>query len=393
MVVETTRSEDTMILFTLSPNVLNLDSVIKEIDRFCKKKQQLDTTDRFNFCAFVSNGPVYYEDFLFEADYIASALHDCKNQLATPNLAGGIMVAITFLIDVFKIVSSKCFRLIILTDKGTPPLANLEVVQALVDQVLEFPLFIDFIRIGTDNPAEDLKLMKFSKRNNGGVYFAKSDRELTKIFDTLLEKKKIPKSNSESQQEISPENEPFFNNLAQDPWIVEDSEAANKVCQICRSSSGNELVKCPKCGTITHPICLAQWAKMSNIGLPYVFRCMNCFNLLRMPKDYVLDIQSGAYKKRIQVQAANQTEVLRQRERSITPHLKQTVDPLGGMDMISYPNESSTSDASDSQGWADNDAEFVFKNDDALQIKFCDKCGAMNMPEVMKCSKCGSKLK
>ncbi len=255
-------SEDTLILYALSSKSTNLEIVNRELDKWFKRKQQKDATDRFNFCAFVENGPVYYEDFVFDPKYILNALDDMRkeNTFAIPNLAGSIMIAITFIIDVFKVVGGKCFRLIILTDRSTPALINIEVIQALMDQVLDFPLFIDFVRINTDNPKEDLNLMKFAKKNNGEVFFAKSEKELPKIFETLLEKKKIPKPSSDSQPTISQDKEPFYENLAQDPWVISDGEAAGKVCQICRGGNG-KLVKCPKCNSISHPECLRSMGK------------------------------------------------------------------------------------------------------------------------------------
>jgi ribosomal protein L40E len=377
-----------MIIFALNPDATNLDYVLKELDRYFKKKQELDTTDRFNFCAFETNGPIYYEDFLFDPSFIVDALRDMKSSLVRPNLAGGLFIAVTFIIDVFKAVGGKLFRLILLTDRATPLLNNVEVVQNLLDQVLEFPLFVDFVRIGTEDPREDLKLMKFAKKNGGSVFFAKTERDIGKIFDSLIEKKKIPKVSDDGKYTISLENEPFFVNLAQDPWVVENQEAVGKVCQICRSGSG-ELVKCPKCNSINHPECLAQWAKMSNIGLPYLFRCMSCYNLLRLPADFAHDVQSGEYKKRMQIEAANQTALLRQKERATTPQLKLGADPLAGMGF----EEMDTSSSFD-EGWDMNGSEdFKFQRDDTLQIQFCDSCGSLNMPEVLKCTKCGKKLR
>ena len=72
------------------------------------------------------------------------------------------------------------------------------------------------------------------------------------------------------------------------------------------------------------------------------------------------------------------------RERFAAPQLKQSADPLGGIGNLPDAGE----------GWKDTEnVDFVFQKDDSLQIQFCEKCGAMNMPEAVKCSKCGNRLK
>ena len=250
-------------------------------------KKRHDPTDRFNFIAFQKNGPIFFEDFLFDYSYITETLKDIKDSLVPANIAGGIMIAVTFIIDVFKIVGDKVYRLLILSDESSQPIRNLEVLNNLVGKILDFPLYIDIVRFNTDSPAQDLKYIRFAKRNNGNVSYAEGYKNLRQLLGNLANKKDIPKDIlNEKRFHISEENVPFFDNLAQGLWVVEDSENKNAMCQICRKSEG-ELVKCPKCDTITHADCLAQWAKMSNIGAPNLFRCMNCFNLLKLPRDFV----------------------------------------------------------------------------------------------------------
>jgi ribosomal protein L40E len=374
--VDITKSEDLMVLFGVHPSTTNVDAVIKEVHKMFSIKQQIDATDRFNFIAFEANGPLYYEDFLFEPDYIIDALKDMKESLVPANISGGIMVAITFIIDVFKLVGGKCFRLIVIVDRSAPPIANLEVIQSLMNNVLDFPFFIDFVLINFTDPRQELKLMRWAKKNKGEVYFAKSAKEIGKALQSLSEKKEIRKTEGDKYY-ITPENEPFFANLADDLWVVDESELDNRRCQICGDPKG-ELIKCPKCDPVVHGDCMAQWAKMSNIGIPQVFRCMNCYNLLRLPKDFVMDVQSGKYKRPIEVKAVDQTELLRQKESSIKPKLKQGQDPLAGM-------------PAEDDGWGDNN--YIMQNDADLEIQFCLQCGALNFPESIKCSKCGHNLR
>jgi hypothetical protein len=171
--------------------------------------------------------------------------------------------------------------------------------------------------------------------------------------------------------------------------------------------ASGDLAKCPKCSTPVHGECMAQWAKMSNIGIPHVFRCMSCYNLLRLPKDFVLSVQSGQYKKpTIAVQAADQNALLRARAFATgKPQLKKDIDPFAGMgSMPDLPSDDENEDlglwstsASNSgeknPQWVDVSANYSPQNDSDLQIQFCSNCGSLNPPEVIFCNQCGNKLR
>jgi hypothetical protein len=395
MPVEESRSEDLLVLFAAHPKTSNFDYVVDELKKFFQQKQQRDNTDRFNFIAFEENGPIYFDDFLFEPQHIITQLKELKTIIAPPNIAGGVMTAVTFIIDVFKSVGGKVFRLLVVEDRACPFLNNIEIVQMLVSQVVDFPFFIDIVRIGIDDPKEDLVQMKFARLNKGDVYFAKNERELPKIFQELSKKKMVPKQSEQGEKYSIPlDSEPFFFNLAQDMQIVDENERKGKRCQICGDSSG-DIAKCPKCNTIAHGECMAQWAKMSNIGLPHIFRCMSCYNLLRLPKDFVLSVQSGKYKKpKISIKAADQTSLLRQQESATGFHLKKATDPLGGMGGLGMMGDAEVSCASENASInEDSEEEFAFKDEADLVVQFCPQCATLNPPEVIKCTKCGKRLK
>jgi hypothetical protein len=290
-----------------------------------------------------------------------------------PNLAGGFFVALTKIIEVFKLVNGKVFRMIILMDKGTRLRNSTMLLQSIMDQVIDFPVFLDFVRVNTEEiPVEDMELIKFANKNKGTVYFAKQKSDIPKILTGLLKKKEI---HAKSDKLIIPnEKIPFFDNLGADLWVLEEDEES-AMCQICRSNTGTR-VKCPQCQTVAHPECLAMWAKTAHIGLPHLFRCMNCYLLLRLPPDFVADVQSGEYHKRIHIEQVNQAQLLREKEQLKNPELIHTAN--------SFPNENEGLDA--------EDEEFRLERDDSkLQIQFCE-CGALNLPEALKCNQCGRKL-
>lgn len=353
-----TNSEDTLLFFAVSPQYTNMKNLMKEINTYIQNKRENDQTDRFNIIAFEELGPVYFEDFVYDEQYILDALQEIK--WAKPNTDGGIYLAVTFIIDVFKQVSAKTFRLIVLMDKSAPEIQNPEVCLSLINQVIDMPFFIEFVRINCNDPKADLQLIKFSKKCNGEVLYAENDSTgLRKVLQQLTNKKKIQRSilikTRPDASIVNPTNELFYQNLAQDLQYLDDERMERSICHICREKG--ELVECPSCKTESHAACLAMWAQNSNIGAPHIFRCDQCFNLLKLPKEFVLDVQNGRFneilKRQIAFKPMNQHDFLKQKEAKAKPSLKTGQDPFG------FAVESADSLVNNSDDvWVDNAKDF-----------------------------------
>jgi len=90
-------------------------------------------------------------------------------------------------------------------------------------------------------------------------------------------------------------------------------------------------VRCPSCQTVAHEVCWAQWAETSNIGIPHVYRCHNCFNILKLDKNYVIDVRSGKIPTITEIskmEKKNIVEYLREIEAQSKPQVVQTEDPF-----------------------------------------------------------------
>lgn len=398
---ELSNSEDTLLFFAVSPKYTNINSLIKETNTFIKNKREIDGTDRFNFIAFEELGPVYFEDFLYEQEYIIDAMKGMK--WGQPNTSGGIFLAITFIIDVFKLVSAKTFRLIVIMDKSAPGIANPEVVLDLVHQVEDMPFFIEFVRIDIDDPKADLEIIRFAKRCNGEVYQADNESSgLRKVFQKLTQKRKIEGSillKTRSDAHIAnSSNESFYENLASDLQYLDNERMKNSICHICREKG--ELIECPACKSESHAACLAMWGQNSNIGVPHIFRCDQCFNLLKLPRDFVQDVQSGKFmeilKKQIAFKPKDQHEFLKEKEARAAPSLKTGEDPFG-MLLDNFQAQESAEQARQSSveetGWLDYDSDFKFEDDSELRVQMCDDCLKLIAPEWKNCPYCGKKMK
>ena len=290
-----TRSEDTLLFLGLTPKVIKIKHVVKMLEEFAEKKQYQDLSDRFNVILFQESGPVYLDEFTLNFENITNLIEDYRKERVRANIAGGIFVAATFIIEVYKKISDKAFRLIIFTDKGSLKIPDnyVPVLENLLDKVKDMPFFIDVLRIGTDDPVEDEKLYDLARKCNGDLYHVKKPKELHETLLKLAEKKMISDGSSFSlsaKSGIALENKDFYENLADDPNILLEPDT----CSICFKKDDKTVVECPVCKTKAHMACWAHWAKTSNIGIPYVFRCHQCFDLVKLDENFVKIVQTGA---------------------------------------------------------------------------------------------------
>ena len=293
MSLKITKSEDCLIFYSLTPEVTKLKQVYSSLEEFMKQKQAKDLSDRFNLIVFEKDGPYYLEDFTFDSDYILKHLKSTNNDFGKSNIAGGIFIAITFIIEVYKKISEKVFRLLILIDDGAYKIPShfLPALEELIKKVKDMPFFIDIVYIGQQSHEESNKLHKLVNLSKGEFHEIKNIKELNKILVELSDKKyiTIPSFTQQRIRMIFKDNQPFFINLADDPEVVNE----DSTCSICFQKGNQGIVRCPSCDTIAHDVCWAQWAKTSSIGIPHVYRCHNCFNILKLDKKFVADVQNG----------------------------------------------------------------------------------------------------
>lgn len=399
--METTRSEDTLIFLALNPKITNFSLILDQLRKFMNAKQSVDPTDRFNFIIFEENRPVYLEDFTFNGDLILSQLKELKSKIIKSNMAGGIFVAITFIIDVFKTVGGKTFRLLIITDKNTPRLKNFEVVQDLVKKIVNFPFFIDVIRIGVRDSIEDSKWKSFAESTGKGLLkYTNNEKELGNVLIDLAKKKLIKLKGyvDSSKFKISSENEMFFENIAESPRPILNEKSDMK-CQICGSHRHPDyltrLYKCGKCDVSVHRECLALWSSFSNIGywLYHLFRCQNCFNLLKLPKKFVEDVLSGKKPEEIIMDTSVFSDIAdilleHETERGGKLKLVTTENP--------FPFESDEDEIKETVVKKEKKKRKKVKRREKkkkITVLFCPSCGKVLTSEYKFCSGCGFSLK
>ena len=114
MSISVTKSEDCLIFYGLTPELTIFKEIYNSISEFMEKKQSNDPSDRFNLILFLPEGPNYLDHFAFDTNLVLSMLKSVEKDISRANIAGGIFVATTFVIDVYKKISEKIFRLLIM---------------------------------------------------------------------------------------------------------------------------------------------------------------------------------------------------------------------------------------------------------------------------------------
>ncbi|KKN50209.1 hypothetical protein LCGC14_0635050 [marine sediment metagenome] len=345
---------------------------------FFELRKSLDPSDRFNFILFKESGPNFLEDFTLDPEKVLNALKDLEPEIVRANVAGGIFTALTLITEGFKEIPDKCFRLIILTDSGSIKIPTLYLLQLqeLIDKVFTFPFFIDVVRFNIDDTEEDKKLMSLAKKCNGYIHEINSLDSLPDILEVLAIKREIPlnaklliENNKKPQFNLS-----FYEDVAESVIHVEEKV----LCSICNEKNNEKMIQCPSCLSVIHEICGAQWAKESHIGIIHIVRCYQCYYLLKLDRDYVLNVQSGKItkkKKKVGFQA-----FLEKHKLVLTPQVRNVQDPMGiivlkSADIMHFPKQ------------VRKRAAVSSRNKD-LRIIFCINCGRILMSSYKECLTC-----
>jgi len=387
MGLQVTRSEDCLIFYGLTPELTKFKDVYNSISEFMEKKQINDPSDRFNLILFLPDGPNYLDHFTFDPNNILSMLKSVEDNISRANIAGGVFVATTFVIEVFKKISEKIFRLLIIIDEGAYkiPAHYLPALEELIKKVKDMPFFIDIIFIGQLDYEERNKLTKLVTLTKGELYEISKIKELNLLLVKLSDKKYItqPIFGQQKIQVIHEENQPFYINLADDP------ERLNEIstCSICFQQSNEGIVRCPSCHTVAHEVCWAQWAQTSNIGIPHVFRCHNCFNILKLDKTYIINVHAGKIPTIVELnkmEKKNVVDYLRQMEAQSKPQVIQTEDPFAAdiRAMIEAKKEE--------VGVLETKKKRKKKKKTFVSI--CPNCSKIIVGNKMKCPACGFNL-
>jgi len=324
-------SEDCLIFYGFSPEITKLRQVYSPISAFMHDKQNIDPASRFNLIVFLKDGPNYFDQFTFDSNYILETLKSISNDISKPNIISGILISISLIIENFKKISEKLFRLLILIDQefSEIPTRFLPILEDLINKVKNLPFYIDIICIENNNHEKNRTLEKLANLANGDLYQVNEIRDLSPLLNELSKKQFMAESlySRHKLKMGKAETQSFYLALADEPI----NSSKSSTCSICFQKDIEGIVECPSCGTLAHKICWAQWAKSSDIQIPHLFRCHNCFNLLQLDKNFVFEVQMGIIPpvaKINKIEKKNIHEYLRDLESKNKPKIVKVEDPM-----------------------------------------------------------------
>ncbi len=342
-------SEDTMLFIGITPKISKMKSLDKILQVFAEKKQSIDPSQRFNIVLFLETGPIFLDDFTLNFDNILALLKENEKNNVPANIAGGIMLTGTFINDVYKKISEKAFRLIILMDKGSIPIPDYyyEILYELLDKLKDMPFYMDILWLGEEDEELFQKLENFAKRYGGHAYEIRNNKLLEdKLLDLAKTKYSDELEEKTKKLEVSDTNITFYENLAKKPEILITSEQ----CTICFKKDDVTVVKCPNCGTIAHMTCWALWAQTTNIGIPYIFRCHKCFYLIKLNKEFVEIVQTGKVSApKVEFKQRDYMKYLQKLESKHKLQIVRAKDPL------TIPKEKIGADTTFYNEWFENE--------------------------------------
>jgi len=386
-----TRSEDTLILNALTPGITSMSPVYNAITLFSNLKKDRDSSSRFNIIFFQEDGPNYLENFTLNPDYTVMALKSLEPVIVKGNVGGGIFLGIAILIDVFKRISEKGFRLLILTDSGTPKISRLyiPVLETMIDQIKNMPFFMDVIRINIDDLEEDTKLTRLAGLCNGTIYRINDENSLPSILEIIASKREMLSQNEINRNAITIpiENQQFYINLAENPIEL----ARPETCSICARKDYNAMVKCPNCGIVAHKICWAQWSEESSIGIPHIFRCHNCYNLIKLEKDFIEKVKLAKKVKEAQIlphkDISDIKEYIEGLETEGGPKIVHIHDPMG------IPSEDFIEEDHIFQEKNTEEKDVSMEDSEEVRFILCPHCFKMITNQYKRCPNCHRLLK
>ncbi|MBN2150403.1 MAG: hypothetical protein JW839_03050 [Candidatus Lokiarchaeota archaeon] len=297
-------SEDTLVFLAVDSNFTSMDAIVKAMEDFFKLKSSLDPSDRFNLVFFTDKGPMYVEDFTFKWEQLLALLKREKEQIVNPSFESGLFLALTFILDIYKLVSGKYFRILVIKDGSVPEITKDFLVNDLIDKVRPMPVFLDVIVLGYYDDPDNVLIQNMINISQGGKLLSATTFEefqtmLREAAETKLEIK-VGTWDKKPDYKMDPEHKAFFEQLAA-PLEPVDVITPDMKCTVCFKPTSpiggtDALVRCPACKTAFHDTCLVSWADQSNIGIDHVFRCPICFYLITLPEFLVQEVSGGTYE-------------------------------------------------------------------------------------------------
>jgi len=301
-----TNYEDIFFYLDLTKDVLKKKDLIKALKLYIQEKNKINIKGHYGILIFQEEGnPIFIKDKK-DSEIISKAIEenwDIRSKQIS-YFENGIFYICSYIAETIR-KKSKFNRVIIITD--TPSDLSEDYIEALFDLVSKikiFPTFIDIIRIAERGQRffkDDVKLNILASDTKGGMFYITDKKEFQKIILKLVKNKQLVSTFTDKpdQFKISKEDYAFYNNLARDLKPPESWEGLKcffcqeTICHVC-SDPYDVPHLCEECGAAFHKCCVVNHVITHNIGIPHIFRCPSCDNLLKIDEDEIVEVAPEA---------------------------------------------------------------------------------------------------
>jgi len=269
--------------------------ISKALEKFILEKKKINPLTVFGLLIFKEGGVPDFLACCDDPDQIVKKISDEWNarDMKESFLENGLFFCLSHVSNQ-AIHQSGDYRIVVISDFPSNKSEDYQTALfELVSKVRFMPTFIDIIRIGGERfYSDDVKLRVITTTASGGLFYAQDSKSLNNILQALTKNKRLASLNQPSGNiYIDEENKEFYENLAAELLTPEPGQTGvchlcgNEICQECNEEF-LDLLKCT-CGVYFHEEHIGQYSFENNIGLPHIFRCPNCDNLLRMDESVV----------------------------------------------------------------------------------------------------------
>ncbi len=293
--------EDTCILLDASRSMVRKDFkpsrlivALKVIKSFVEQKLAIDPKDRTCLATYGSKTQKLCEFTNDPATIVDSFKNiDISGQ---GEIEEGLAFAIQQLVKEIRKIGGKAPRIFVITDDRRSEMGDrLEKIGKLAKGL---GIFIDVAHLG--NPKKETCMKQLVKLTDGEYAYFNNEKALINAGRGYASKKQLQNENYTTKAEKKPP--PLVSEVAVElrkPSLGElkDLMRGTKIekCQICYQEKCPTCSAhfyscgryCPNCNRPIHLHCATMWAQKSPEAGENIFRCPNCYFLLRVPKSVV----------------------------------------------------------------------------------------------------------
>ena len=294
--------EDVFFYLDLTKDMLKKKDVIKFLKLYIQEKNKINVKGHYGILIFQDEGnPIFIKDKK-DSEIIKKAIEE-NWEARSKDISyfeNGLFYIFSYIAETIR-KKSKFNRVIIITDTPSDLSEGYqEALFELVSKIKIFPTFIDIIRVAESGQRffkDDVKLNILASDTKGGIFYVHEKKGFQQTILKLVKNKQLVSTFTDKtdQFKISKEDYAFYSSLAKTlkaPQSWEDLKCnfcQETICPVCTDVYDVPHL-CEECDAAFHNCCVVNHVIIHNIGIPHIFRCPSCDNLLKIDEDEIIEV-------------------------------------------------------------------------------------------------------